>query len=55
MTADRATLQDLHRHIQVEREDNRGSLFFPLRALGDPRSSETPLMERGGPVEEQYR
>lgn len=57
MQTDWVLLQDLHRHIQGDRDDKRGSLFF-LRSHqdeADPRPSETPLMERAGHVEQAYR
>uniref|UniRef100_A0A0K3C4D4 BY PROTMAP: gi/472583595/gb/EMS21228.1/ voltage-gated chloride channel [Rhodosporidium toruloides NP11] n=1 Tax=Rhodotorula toruloides TaxID=5286 RepID=A0A0K3C4D4_RHOTO len=48
---------DLHRHIQGDRDEERGSLFFPRpqQDEADPPPSETPLMERGGRVEQGYR
>lgn len=50
-------LQDLHRHIQGDRDDERGSLFFPRshQDEADPRPSETPLMERARHVEQANR
>ncbi|BGP01071.1 Anion/proton exchange transporter GEF1 [Rhodotorula toruloides] len=57
MLAGLLTKMDLHRHIQGERDEERGSLFFPRSRQdeAEPRPSETPLMERGGHVEQGYR